>query len=163
MKPLTSKITAKGQTTLPIEVRKSLKPLFDLSKKFTDLGCAIDPISNKTRYTKYRACLPNEVQYNGGVIVYHHGSKTLLEWAKMCILENQAYLGDQEVLSRLVVSPEYPLYKLPQKYNTFYSHISQEKSPTIVHWLSKTGKEALTREIAQLEQFSVFHLLLKEY
>lgn len=142
---------------LDCEVRGSLDPLFEEAKHFKEVGCAIDPHSNLTRYEKYRGCEEGETQYNSGVVLFHHGAKTVCKWAKLSVEENDRFYGDQEVLSSLSLDPESNIYQLDSKYNTFYYLEKPNSSPLIVHWISSHGKKQLLQKIQQEQVHPLFH------
>lgn len=158
-KPLAALKTPFEKTILmdvDCEVRGSLEPLFEEAGYFPEVGCVVDPISQKTRYSEYKACPKGETQYNSGMVLFHHGAKTILKWAQLCLEKNDSFFGDQEALSSLSLDPESHIFELNSRYNTLYHQMLKQKDPLIVHWTSSHGKMQLLLELAVLGRLSLF-------
>ncbi len=79
-----------------------------------------------------------EVFYNGGVIVYSHGSEIICKWAQESIVRNGSLLGDDKVLSALIYELQWPVVELPAIYNWKFIWGFNENA-VIYHWFT-TGK-----------------------
>jgi hypothetical protein len=78
------------------------------------------------------------VFYNGGVIVYSHGSEIICKWAQESIMRNGSLLGDDKVLSALIYELQWPVVELPAVYNWKFIWGFNENA-VIYHWFT-TGK-----------------------
>jgi len=123
---------------LDTEIKKDLTPLFSL----IDTDFAIVP-TNK-RYKKFSHIiglhLADEKTYNTGVILYKHGSEVLTKWAKNVLHRNGEFLGDENVLNRLLHEEKLSITELSPLYN--WPHFEGENSnAAIIHFLGRAGKQ----------------------
>ncbi len=123
---------------LDTEIQKDLSPLFSLIQA----DFAIAPTS--LRYKKFSHIvglhLAEEKTYNTGVILYKHASLVLEKWADKTLHQNGEFLGDENVLNRLLYEEKLPIQELPRLYN--WPHFEEENpDAAIIHFLGGAGKQ----------------------
>lgn len=123
---------------LDTEIQENLSPLFSLVK--TDF--AIAPTSE--RYKKFSNIVglhkANEKTYNTGVILFKHGSLVLEKWAENTLHRNGEFLGDENVLNRLLHEENLPITELSRLYNWPYFE-RENPDAAIIHFLGGAGKQ----------------------
>jgi hypothetical protein len=83
--------------------------------------------------------LREEVKFNGGVIVFMHGTEIIRRWAQDALTRNDCFWSDDALLSALIQEMEVPVAELPEHYNWWFSK-GLHLNPTIHHWLGGAGK-----------------------
>ncbi len=83
------------------------------------------------------------LSYNGGVIVFQHGSSLIQKWAQGVFDKNHLFLGDDHLLSHLIYSNQVAIQELSPLYNW---RISQglNLNASIIHWVGE-GKEYIRK------------------
>lgn len=81
---------------------------------------------------------PN-IRYNGGVVVFEHGSKILEKWAESAMTQNHLFAGDDPLLSHLVYAHQIEVQELPEIYNWRMVQ-GINLSTVILHWVGSGGK-----------------------
>lgn len=122
-------------TDLDCEVKGSLAPLFQ--KIHTHSGIAI---AKERRYTM------EEAGYNSGVIAYQKNSPLMIRWAEKCHLENDRYLGDQDVLTDIIDAEHVEVTELSDIYN-WRMKFGVNFEAVIIHWCGGWGKEIIRRSM----------------
>lgn len=116
---------------LDCEVLADLSELFEM-----DLG-------------KEKLALAKELEgYNSGVIAYEKGAYLIQQWADYAITENKEYMGDQNLLSDLILKQKKEVLELPEIYNwRIYANRDAVLHPNakIIHWACPWGKDYLRR------------------
>ncbi len=120
---------------LDCEVRGNLAPLFSLGME-TEIAIARDIAEDRSWN------LPEETAYNSGVVVFHQNSKIIRHWAEMAANRNHQFLGDQEVLSRVIYLHQPSLVELPQIYNWHKLHGANPEA-LILHYAASWKLEIL--------------------
>ena len=113
---------------LDCEVLASLSPLF---KKF-------HPPSGLALVRDYHSD-PFNIRYNGGVVVFAHGTEGIKEWAKGAVTKNHLFGGDDSLLSHLIYSHQLEVQELPEIYNWRMAR-GLNLNAVIVHWVGNGGK-----------------------
>lgn len=118
---------------LDCQVRGSLDPLFRDYLSQAEVAISeeveMDQLLNQTR----GLLLPNELMYNGGVIAFYHGSKLMEEWVKQSIDQNRFFIGDQQLLSRIIFTQDFSIANLPPIYNWPIAY-GVNLEAVIMHW-----------------------------
>lgn len=116
--------------------RIALCPLPDYDKKY---GLAY---YCKEFETKNHLVLQNEVIFNTGVIVYSHACPLILQWAQAVPSRSEFFLGDQNLLSRILFETKYPVDHLSQEYN-WYLGLGHNPEAKIIHHIGDLAKELI--------------------
>lgn len=126
---------------LDCEIRGSLKPLFDFAKHPS--GIAL---------TKERTDEPAPIAtYNSGVIVFRRGLPLIEEWADASFERNEAFRGDQELLSQMIAERGLSIGQLPSVYN--WSRNYGEKAEALIyHWHGAFGRSVIRHQMMQTER-----------
>jgi hypothetical protein len=122
------------------EVHASLAPLFrQIAEKEAILLCP-EPEEAQEYDREKGHIFPDEVLFNSGVIGFTKGSSHIMEWAHHTLKEHGSYLGDQNLLSRLIYEKKWPVQILDRLYN--WRQITHGKHPDvkITHWVGESGK-----------------------
>jgi hypothetical protein len=138
-KPL-SMLETPFQTTLWLdldcEILGSLDPVFSVLPQDAQMGIVREPIIRQGE----PGLLLGEVVYNSGVILYRKNSSLIKKWADESLLRNDQFLGDQQLLSRIIFSEKIPIFELPDACNVQPSS-GVIPDALIVHWVGNWGKE----------------------
>lgn len=115
------------------EIKGSLLPLFKRLKKDTEIAIVKDPSQASERL------LPNEIDYNSGVILFHKNAEFIKHAIKQLLLHENKFPGDQNALSRAIYLHNPSLIELPKKYNTRFD---EEASSDVLirHYCGGPGK-----------------------
>lgn len=115
------------------EVLGPLEPLFSDFDQTSQLALVRDYASDHLpRFD------PN-VRYNGGVVVFQHGSSILENWAKGAVSQNHLFWGDDPLLSHLICSDQLEVQELPEVYNWRMAR-GLNLNVVILHWVGTGGK-----------------------
>jgi hypothetical protein len=101
-----------------------------------------------------------EMEYNSGVISFKHGAPIIIEWAKMCIENNQTLRGDQEAFSRLIHEKGLIIWPMHPSYN-WRVHLPLNTPPVILHYLG-VCKEFIKKQIAAFSEMAFIDFSLDE-
>ncbi len=118
---------------LDCEVLGSLNPLFSKLKSTSQLALVRDhPDDPLPR-------LDPNVRYNGGVIVFKHGSRILQHLAENSLKMNHLFAGDDPLLSHLIYKHQLKVQELPMIYN-WRMVWGLNLGAVILHWVGTEGK-----------------------
>jgi len=107
------------------EVCGPLKPLFEILPEGFEL-----------------ALIKEESQaYNSGVLLFAGKAPFLKKWAKLCLQENGKYMGDQNVLTELILAGKVRHTELDHKYN-WQMRKGYNDAIVVAHWCA-WGKECI--------------------
>ena len=122
------------------EVHASLAPLFEKMTKESGLLICPEPEEAQEFDREKGHIFVDEVLFNSGVIGFTRGSPYILEWACHTLKDHGFYLGDQNLLSRLIYEKKWPVQILDRLYN--WRQITHGKHPDvkITHWVGDMGK-----------------------
>jgi hypothetical protein len=89
--------------------------------------------------------LPGEQLYNSGVILYNTPSRLISLWAEEALTRHHEFKGDQDLLSRLIFTHQFPVEELSPIYNW---RMSQGVciDARIIHWVGSWGKAFIRKE-----------------
>lgn len=135
---------------LDCQIRSDLSPLFAACRNPAGLAIVRDrDPEEENRELDYGLTYPDEVTYNGGLIVFEKGSTVIEEFARMSMTCSHEFLGDQSILSRILYLKKLPFTELPRRYNALReSHRSRETA--IYHWVCPAGKKLIRSRISLL-------------
>ena len=127
---------------LDCEVLASLEGLFELCHAGEETGEEIGIMRDFC--CSHLPRFHPENYYNGGVIVYEHGSSLIEKWAAECLTRTDQFWSDDFLLSDLINTLHIPVQEIPHVFNW---RISQgiNVNAVICHWLGVGGK-TLIRE-----------------
>jgi hypothetical protein len=91
--------------------------------------------------------------YNSGVMLFRKEAPFLLEWHKECEKQSGIMMGDQDVLSALIIEGKIKIRELPTAYN-WLMYAGIHPGIIIAHWASDWGKE-------YIRKFGGVHALLE--
>ena len=115
---------------LDCEVLGSIEALFSTCDSTSQLALAREWRSQDLPY------LHPDVVYNGGVIVFQHGSSIIQQWAQDTLTRNHQFAGDDFLLSQLIYEQQLQVVELPEIYNwRIVKGINL--STVIFHWVGK--------------------------
>ncbi len=118
---------------LDCEVLGSLEPLFRDFDPSSELALVRDFASD------HLPRLDPDVRYNGGVVVFNHGSSVLEKWAEGAIHQNHRFGGDDPLLSHLIYAQKLEVQELPEEYNWRMVR-GLNLGAVILHWIGSGGK-----------------------
>ncbi len=133
---------------LDCEILKSLSPLFSEFDPLSELA-----LVRESRYS-HLPLWDRELLYNGGVIVFKHGSSLIQKWAQGALDMNHLFLGDDQLLSYLIHLYRVQVQELPEIYNWKPSQWLNFKA-VIIHWVAG-GKEYIRTYGGLKAQFEAF-------
>ncbi|MFA5250931.1 MAG: hypothetical protein WC371_05940 [Parachlamydiales bacterium] len=132
---------------LDCQVKGPLGPLFECLQD--RVGCVREPLEVQLERWQNGFQKKGEILYNSGVILYPHGSFLMLKWAEEAVKSAQLFIGDQEMLSRLIFQTAAPILELPAIYNWFF-YLGFNPQAQIVHYPSLLGKAAIKEQMKRL-------------
>ncbi len=98
------------------------------------------------RPTQPEPILKSRAVYNSGVIVFQRNLKLIKDWADQSFEKNDAFRGDQDLLSKIIADQNLSLCELPSIYN-WNVGFGENSSAIICHWLGDIGKAALQAKL----------------
>lgn len=118
---------------LDCEVLGSIHDLFQQCHPESGLALAKEPKQESS------LLLPGETLYNSGVIAFTREAPPILQWAQNVFEDNHQFLGDQEILSRLIFTDQIKINELSADYNWRMSQ-GINLNAVIIHWVGTWGK-----------------------
>lgn len=131
---------------LDCQVRESVTPIFECCDNSNGIAMAEEPPEVLDSHRKSNLILQEEMEYNSGVIAFKHGIPIIVDWAKMCIENNQTLRGDQEAFSRMIHEKDITIWPMHPSFN-WRVHLPLNSPPVILHYLG-VCKEFIKRQIA---------------
>lgn len=123
------------------EVRGSVTPIFEFCNPFSMRKIAhLSPFGDPI--------------YNSGVLPYRWGIPCFEKWACLSFDANEKYMGDQDILSQIIVDEKISIPELPDSYHRYY-RVDPEEGALIIHWLGSNGKRILEHKMIK-ERLTVF-------
>ena len=145
---------------LDCKVRKNLTSLFERYLEgmgmVKEVGRGIQP-SQKKGYL-----LPGETLYNTGVIVFKKGDALIKQWEEKNRTDRHLFLGDQDLLSRIIYLSKTPITTLPSIYNE-HAQDGGTQDGVILHFVGDGGKNALLKTFNQMLAQDKNYRLTPEY
>ncbi|OGN61834.1 MAG: hypothetical protein A3F40_02360 [Chlamydiae bacterium RIFCSPHIGHO2_12_FULL_27_8] len=140
---------------LDLRVNYPLENIFsNIEKKDLALCYAADVDLGMFFY--YKLISIDEKIYNSGVIVYKHNSEIILKWSKKAFEESFEFLGDQDVLSRVIYENNSDINILSDKWNYKFKG-DEENDVYINHYMGGPNKINLFKEIYPNESFEIIN------
>ncbi len=118
---------------LDCEVLGPLKPLIRCCKPAGQLALV------REYYSQHLPRLDPAVRYNGGVVVFRHGSPIVEEWARGAATKNHLFGGDDPLLSHLIAEHRLKVHELPEIYNWRMAR-GFNLGAVVLHWVGRGGK-----------------------
>ncbi|WP_068468765.1 hypothetical protein [Candidatus Protochlamydia phocaeensis] len=135
---------------LDCQVRGQLDPLFDQCDNEAEVAMKREEDIFHEMDIEQGLLLPGEQIYNSGVLVYRKGAQILQDWASQALTHNRFFIGDQQLLSRIIFIQQAPLTVLPAIYN-WRMDLGPNRNALILHWLGRF-KNHIQTEIELLNQ-----------
>ena len=123
-----------------------LKPIDFLFNINSSIGMAYEVERFTKKFKKYRLLLPNEEIFNTGVVSYLRGESLISEWAKRTISEYHLFLGDQDIISRIIYEKNVFVTLLPENYNR-RPRDGVTSDTYILHFVCNGGKAYLLKTL----------------
>ncbi len=95
-----------------------------------------------------------EIVYNSGVVGFPFQSQIISHWAEKTYTKNEEFMGDQDILSRVLYEIPDSLSELLPQDNMYFREEWNE--PRILHWLGYEGKIELIKKITHHPRTSFF-------
>ena len=111
------------------EILTSVAPLFETCAPDVSFALAREPTF---------AHLP-EIKYNGGVMVYRHGTDLVAKWAEGALSSSHLFWGDDPLLSHVISQERYPVHEISELWNWRMSY-GFTIHAKIFHWVGSGGK-----------------------
>jgi lipopolysaccharide biosynthesis glycosyltransferase len=111
----------------------SLKSLFNEWQKGIELGLV-----------RENEKLSGQVMFNSGVLLFHKSSPFLIKWIKACDAKKEYLMGDQDVLTELILQGDISYKELSNTYN-WLMFDGALPGAIIVHWAGGWGKEYIRK------------------
>jgi hypothetical protein len=127
---------------LDCQVNGMLDPLFNSLTFGGDIGLVREP----SLLQEIEFLLPEEVNYNSGVVVFRKNSAILHHWADEAISNNGNYPGDQGALCRAIYKHRHAVIELPPLFNWMRT-LGPNPNALIYHFVAGEGKLELLRQI----------------
>jgi len=143
---------------LDCEVRSNLDEIFSFCDNEAQISIARTRPEGEKRLKKFGILLPDENNYNSGVVVFHKNSKIIASYAKRAHTDNHLFFGDENLLSRILYEEKLPFIELPQIYN-FIPIYGDDAEAKIYHWSGLWGKVEILKVIMSLNSlpFKLFN------
>ncbi len=127
------------------EVKGNLSKLFPLAESSSGLALAHSSPEKLEKRIQKGFLKKGEQGFNSGVMTYLHGCKVIQEWASKTVEMEGGYMGDQDILSRVILDQHYPVTVLPNEYNWRVKPWGINEQALILHWNSSSKGEFLKR------------------
>ncbi len=130
---------------LDCQVNGILDPLFNSLISGAEIGLVREPHFVQDYNRKNGFLLPEEINYNSGVIVFRQNANILHQWIEEAISNNGEYPGDQQALSRAIYKHRPVLIELPSIFN-WLKFLGPQPEALIFHH-SGGGKLELLKQL----------------
>ncbi|MBS0624785.1 MAG: hypothetical protein JSS32_01895 [Verrucomicrobia bacterium] len=127
---------------LDCQVMGNLQTLFDSLPSHAEAALAKEPSDVQEKDQNQSFNLPGEITYNSGVIVFRRNSKFLSKWAEAAIQQNDSFVGDQNVLSRIIYLHDTQIAELDSRFNWF-KRSGPNPDALIIHYIAGWKLEIL--------------------
>lgn len=158
-KPLALRVSPYAQAIwidLDCEVRGCVAPLFEYCDNPSGIALAREPDVVQKAEQEHGILVPGEISYNSGVVVFKQDSAIVRQWAQKSISDNALFVGDQQVLSRLLFEQKAIFNEFSSVYNYNMSFCTDKLETVINHWVGGPGKRNISRQIEALSQIPCF-------
>lgn len=130
---------------LDCQINGRLDPLFNSLAFGAEIGLVREPQFIQNYDQKNGFLLPEEVNYNSGVIVFRQNASILHQWIEEATANNAKYPGDQQALCRAVYKHRPALVELPLTFN--WLRILGPNHDALIHHFTGDGKLELLKQI----------------
>lgn len=96
------------------------------------------------------------IRYNGGVVVFKHGSAILQHFAECALTKNHLFCGDDSLLSHLIHTHRLKVQELPEIYNWRMAR-GLNLGAVILHWVGSGGKAYIRKHGGIKPSFDSFY------
>ena len=124
-----------------------LKPLNSIFHDTTaSLAMALEKRHSAKELFQHKLLYKGELLYNTGVVLFQRHCPIIPKWAKKTLTENHLFIGDQDILSRIIYKEKFPLALLPSIYN---HHLEDGLTPDthILHFVCSGGKHSILKNL----------------
>ncbi len=118
---------------LDCEVLGSLLPLYELPKEY-QIALAKEPEHGQEVLLNEGFRLEGEIIYNSGVVVFRKQASVIKRWEEESLLKTDSFVGDQNLLSRIIFMEKYPVAEIPPVYNWRMAY-GPSLDAVIIHWV----------------------------
>lgn len=122
------------------EIRGNLAPLFPFAGNPAGMALAHGSEKKHLYRIKRGFIKQGEFAFNSGVIVFLRNCQIIKLWAHAVCDYDGNYIGDQDILTRVIYDHNFPVSILPKKYNWRVLEWGINKKALIVHWNSYSKK-----------------------
>ncbi len=130
---------------LDCQINGALDPLFNSLISGTEIGLVREPYFVQAYDQKNGFLLPEEINYNSGVIVFRQNITILHHWVEEAIANNAKYAGDQLALSRAIYKHRPALIELPSTFN--WSRLLGPQPEALIFHHTGGGKLELLKQV----------------
>lgn len=130
---------------LDCQVKVNLEPLFALSREGIGLSLLPKPAPFKSG---------DKYWYNSGVVSYTAGNLIIKRWVEATVNMQGWFIGDEDILSRVINEMKAPVVELPIIYNWLVEHLGEDPRAAIVHW-NGSVKERIIEQIRSHLEFTL--------
>jgi len=130
---------------LDCQINGVLDPLFNSMTFGAEIGLVREPQFIQNYDQKNGFLLPEEVNYNSGVIVFRRNAHILHRWVEEDIANNAEYPGDQQALCRAIYKYRPALVEFPLTFN--WLRILGPNPDALIHHFTGDGKLELLKQI----------------
>jgi len=127
------------------QVLKPLHSLFDASEG--GIAMAYEVERAVQRYRKHNLLFAEEKHYNTGVVSFLRTCPLIPEWAKRTLTDHHLFLGDQDLLSRIIYEKQFPVHLLPDIYNR-RPRDGCTPETIILHFVCSGGKQHILKHLS---------------
>lgn len=127
---------------LDCEIRGSLSPLFTCIAFGAEIALVRETEFIQAKDQRENNNFPDELTYNSGVVVFRKGAEILHHLAEFALNNNDEFMGDQNILSRMIYIHRPQLLELPPIYN-WHRDRGINKDAVILHYASSWKAELL--------------------
>lgn len=131
---------------LDCQIRGSIEPIFQYCQGPAKVGLAEELKGVQDVHRGKKLLQEKETLYNSGVIAFQRGAPLIHQWVEKAVFENANYIGDQDMLSRLIFEKPYAVQVLPDLYNWRPLFID-DPAIVIFHYITSHAKEAIKQQL----------------
>jgi len=121
---------------LDCQTRASVQPILDLCSSSSGIAMVEEPEAIINLDLRRGLLLPGEKEYNSGVMVFDHGIPVIQTLARKAVEENRLFIGDQQMLGRILFTENYPVTAMPSTYNCRVD-FGINPNALVLHWLGR--------------------------
>jgi Lipopolysaccharide biosynthesis proteins, LPS:glycosyltransferases len=127
---------------LDCQVLGPLDPLFNALSLGFELALVREPAYVQNIERQQGLLLDGEVSYNSGVFAFTKETPILELWKQKALTESHLFIGDQNILSRVIFEKKTAVFELSDTYNWKDSY-GPNPEAVIHHFLGQAGKQKL--------------------